>query len=191
MASCDPVSWERALSEATSLLKKAGPNVGALVGGESTNEEGFLVQRLVREVLGSQHVDAAGVDPVDLWSLSRPDLQATVQDVEFAHTVLVLGTEPVDDMPILDLRIRKGVRRNRVKLAVATPRPSSLDANADLSVRYAPGGEGAFVARPDRRGLRRRRRGARRGRRRRRRRDPVAGRTAAHRRWRRRHHGPR
>ena len=33
-------------------------------------------------------------------------------------------------MPILDLRIRKGVRRNGVKLAVATSRPSSLDPNA-------------------------------------------------------------
>jgi NADH-quinone oxidoreductase subunit G len=141
-----PVSWERALDEAASLLKKAGANVGALAGGGTTNEEGFLLQRLIREVLGSEHVDAAGVDPVDLWSLLDPALQATVPDLEFAHTVLVLGTEPVDDMPIIDLRIRKGVRRNRVKLAVATPRPSSLDSNAALSLRYAPGGEGAFVA---------------------------------------------
>ncbi|MBA2765944.1 MAG: molybdopterin-dependent oxidoreductase, partial [Solirubrobacterales bacterium] len=42
--------------------------------------------------------------------------------------------------------IRKGVRRNRVRLAVATPRPSSLDRNADVSVRYAPGCGEAFVA---------------------------------------------
>lgn len=141
-----PVSWERALDEAASLLKKAGSNVGALVGGGTTNEEGFLLQRLVREVLGSEHIDAAGVDPVDLWSLLDPSLQASVPDLEFAHTVLVLGTELVDDMPIIDLRVRKGVRRNGVKLAIATPRPSSLDANADVSIRYAPGGEGAFVA---------------------------------------------
>ncbi|MCW3039022.1 MAG: nuoG, partial [Solirubrobacterales bacterium] len=122
-----PVSWERALDEAASLLKKAGANVGGLVGGDTTNEEGFLLQRLFREVLGSEHLDAAGVDPVDLWSLLDPALQATVADIEFAHTVLVLGTELVDDMPILDLRVRKGVRRHGVKLAVATPRPSSLD----------------------------------------------------------------
>ncbi|WP_354700401.1 NADPH-Fe(3+) oxidoreductase subunit alpha [Paraconexibacter sp. AEG42_29] len=141
-----PVSWERALDEAASLLKKAGPRVGALAGGGTTNEEGFLLQRLMREVIGSQHLDASGVNPDDLWTLLDPELQATVPDLEFAHTVLVLGTEPVDDMPIIDLRIRKGVRRNRVKLAVATPRPSSLDANAELSLRYAPGGEGALVA---------------------------------------------
>ena len=67
-------------------------------------------------------------------------------DVEFAHAVLVLGVEPVDDMPILDLRIRKGVRRHHVKLCVATSRPSSLDANAAAVARYAPGAEEAFAA---------------------------------------------
>ncbi len=49
-------------------------------------------------------------------------------------------------MPILDLRIRKGVRRHRVKLCVATSRPSSLDANAAAVARYAPGAEEAFAA---------------------------------------------
>src|SRR3954452_24040470 len=44
-------------------------------------------------------------------------------------------------MPIVDRRIRKGVRRNRVNLAVATSRPSSLDANAEQVVRFAPGDE--------------------------------------------------
>jgi NADH-quinone oxidoreductase subunit G len=52
----------------------------------------------------------------------------------------------VDDMPILDLRIRKGVRRHRVNLAVATARPSSLDANAKQVVRFAPGDEARAAA---------------------------------------------
>jgi len=140
------VSWDRALEEASKALGRMTGRVGALVGGDTSNEEAFLVQRLVREGLGSQAVDAAaGIDADALHALARPELQASVPDLEFAHTVLVLGTEPVDEMAIVDLRIRKGVRRNRVKLAVATPRPSSLDPNAALSVRYAPGGEAAFV----------------------------------------------
>jgi NADH-quinone oxidoreductase subunit G len=141
------VSWERALGEATKALGRMNGRVGALAGGDSTNEEAFLLQRIVREALGSESLDSApGIAATDLHALARPDLQATVPDLEFAHTVLVLGTEPVDDSPILDLRIRKGVRRHRVKLAVATPRPSSLDANATITVRYAPGGEAAFVS---------------------------------------------
>jgi NADH-quinone oxidoreductase subunit G len=144
-----PASWERALGAAASALGKARGSVGALAGGGTTNEEAFLLQRLVREGLASNDVDSRVGGTVDLGvqrALAAPGLQATVPDLEFAHTVLVLGTEPVDDAPILDLRIRKGVRRRGVRLAVATPRPSSLDANAKLWLRYAPGGEHAFVA---------------------------------------------
>ena len=61
--------------------------------------------------------------------------------------MLVLDTELVDEMPIVDLRVRKGVRRNRVALAVASSRPSSLDANAKAVARFAPGcGEGFAAA---------------------------------------------
>ena len=67
-------------------------------------------------------------------------------DLEFAHAVLVLDCEPVDDAPILDLRIRKGVRRHGVRLAVATARPVALDANAELGARFAPGGGEALLA---------------------------------------------
>jgi NADH-quinone oxidoreductase subunit G len=143
-----PASWERALSAAASALGKARGSVGALAGGVTTNEEGFLLQRLLREGLdsGDLHSRAGGV-PLELQrALAAPALQATVPDLEFAHTVLVLGTEPVDEMASLELRIRKGVRRRGVQLAVATPRPSALDPNAKLWLRYAPGGEHAFVA---------------------------------------------
>jgi NADH-quinone oxidoreductase subunit G len=77
--------------------------------------------------------------------MGQAGLGATVPDLEFAHAVLVLDCEPVDEMPIVDLRIRKGVRRNHVKLAVATSRPSTLDPNATLSVRFAPGQGAAFA----------------------------------------------
>jgi NADH-quinone oxidoreductase subunit G len=141
-----PVSWERALQAAADELGRAGARIGALVGGQSTNEEGFLLARLLRDGLGSQSLDTlSGIDPYERHRLARPDLQATVADVEFAHTVLVIGAEPVQDMPILDLRIRKGVRRHGVKLALATPGPSALDPRAELSLRYAPGADAAFL----------------------------------------------
>src|SRR4029078_3282072 len=51
-----PVSCERALSEAASGLKRASGRVGAVVGGETTNEEGFLLQRIVRDGLESHDI---------------------------------------------------------------------------------------------------------------------------------------
>src|SRR5436305_452094 len=143
-----PVSWERALDAAAGLRSHSG-RVGALVGGQATNEEGFLIQRLLREALGSSDLDSRVGEPVPAElarALAAPALQATVPDLEFAHTVLVVGCEPLDDAPILDLRIRKGVRRRGVRLVVASARPSALDPNASLVRRYAPGGEAAFLA---------------------------------------------
>jgi NADH-quinone oxidoreductase subunit G len=144
-----PVSWERALDDAAAALRRAGGKVGVLAGGGTSNEEGFLLQKIVREGLGTNDLDSRIFDAGDrdaTLALHDPALQATVADLEFAHTVLVLGVEPVDDMPILDLRIRKGVRRHRVNLAVATARPSSLDANAKQVVRFAPGDEARAAA---------------------------------------------
>ncbi len=144
-----PVSWERALEEAAAALGRAGAHTGAIAAGGTTNEEGLLLARLLREALGSPHLDSrrAGSLPLALHrALGEPRLQAKVSDLEFAHAVLVLDAEPVNDAPILDLRLRKGVRRHGTQLAVASARESSLDANAALSVRFAPGGGAAFAA---------------------------------------------
>ena len=123
------VSWERALSTAAGLSRHRG-RVGALAGGQTSNEEGFLLQRLIRQGLGSTDIDSrtgAGVSAATMRALSAPGLQASVPDLEFAHTVLLVGVEPLDDAAILDLRIRKGVRRHGVQLAIASARPSTLD----------------------------------------------------------------
>src|SRR5205085_802243 len=104
----------RALGAAGSALNRARGRAGALAGDGTTNEEAFLLQRLLREALDSPHLDSrpAGGPPRELAAaLGAPALAATMLDVEHAHAVLVLDCEPVDDMPILDLRIRKGVRR--------------------------------------------------------------------------------
>jgi NADH-quinone oxidoreductase subunit G len=117
------VSWERALQEAAAGLKRAGERTGAIVGGQATNEEGLLLSRLLREGLSSPHLDsrAAGTLPLELHrALNDPALQAKVTDLEFAHAVLVLDCDPIADAPILDLRLRKGARRNSVKLLAAT-----------------------------------------------------------------------
>jgi NADH-quinone oxidoreductase subunit G len=141
------VSWARALETAAGLARHQG-RTGALAGGQVTNEEGFLLQRLMREGLDSPDLDSrigSGLPAASLRALSVPGLQASVPDLEFAHTVLLVGVEPMDDAPILDLRIRKGVRRNGVKLAIASARPSALDPNAVQLHRYAPGTEAVFL----------------------------------------------
>jgi NADH-quinone oxidoreductase subunit G len=144
-----PVSWERALTEAATGLARAGAASGAIVGGQTTGEEGLLLSRLMREALGSPHLDSrrAGKLPLELHrALGAPALQARVSDLEFADAVLVLAADPVNDAPILDLRLRKGVRRHGTELAVAMPAETTLEANAKVTLRFAPGQAAAFAS---------------------------------------------
>src|SRR6202042_331570 len=111
-------------------------------------EEGFLLSRLMRESLGSPHLDSrrCGTLPLALdRALGEPRRQARVSDLEFADAVLVLAADPVNDAPILDLRLRKGIRRRGLKLGLAMPGETSLDPAAKLSLRFAPGQGGAFA----------------------------------------------
>jgi NADH-quinone oxidoreductase subunit G len=141
------VSWERAMTEAVAGLGRAGERVGAIAGGQASNEEGLLLARLLREGAGSPHVDsrAAGTLPLELHrALGDPRLQARVSDLEFAHVVLVLDGDPLRDAPILDLRLRKGVRRHGMKLLGAT-REELLGGPRELARRLAAEGPEVVV----------------------------------------------
>ncbi len=140
----EPASWERALDAAGTLLRGAGAKTALLAGGGTVNEVATLAQRIAREALRTPHLDCRAYDRTDratALALADPALQATVPDLEFAHSVLMLGVEPIDEAPILDLRLRKGVRRNRVALHVVSARPSALDPNARTTLRHRPGDE--------------------------------------------------
>jgi NADH-quinone oxidoreductase subunit G len=146
--SLEPASWEEALDAVAEGLRKAGDGTAAIVGGGASNEEGYLVQRIVRRALGSPHVDSrpgGGPGRAALVELFRPGLAASMADIETAETVLVVGCDPLHEMPILDLRIRKAIRRDGTRLAVASARPTSLDGGAEEAVLYAPGDEAAFL----------------------------------------------
>ncbi len=141
-----PVSWERALEEASVALGRAGARTAALAGAGVTNEEGLLLARLVRGALGSPHVDsrAAGALELELLqALSDPRLQARVSDLEFAHSVLLLDCDPLLDAPILDLRLRKGVRRHGLKLERCSG--ADLDELRAIARRLAAHGEELVV----------------------------------------------
>jgi NADH-quinone oxidoreductase subunit G len=144
------VSWERALSEAAKALSKGGDRTAALVGGRTTNEEGFLAQHLMRKGVGSPHIDsrpAGALAAAHARALARPDLSARVSDIDHADAILVIETEPVDEAPVLDLRIRKARRRNGARVVTLTSRPSALDdpgaslgaTPGDPAMRFAPG----------------------------------------------------
>ncbi len=141
------VSYEAAIEKAAAGLGARDGRVAAIVG-DASNEEGFLVQEILRGALHSTDIDsrpAGGPGIGTILELSDPARQAKVADIDEADAILVLGTDPMGSSPILDLRIRKAIRRNGARLVVATERPTALDGGAEAIARYAPGQATHFI----------------------------------------------
>jgi NADH-quinone oxidoreductase subunit G len=142
------LGWEEAITTAAEGLRAAGGKVAA-IAGDASNEEAFLVQRIVREALGSPYVEsrpAGGPGREAQVRLAQPQVSARVRDIDDADVIFVLGTDPLHSSPIVDLRVRKAIRRNGARLVVATERPTALDGGAEAIARYAPGQAGQFLA---------------------------------------------
>jgi len=149
-------SWSEALDRVAEGLEQAGSATAAIVGGGSSNEEGYLTQRILRQALDSPHVisSAGRALPRELLlEAAHPEAAARMADLDDADAILVLGCDPMHSMPILDLRIRKAVRRFGAKLLVASERPTALDGGIAIetqgalaAARYAPGDAAAFIS---------------------------------------------
>jgi len=145
-----PVSWDEALGVVASTLRQIVSTHGAqALGGigstHTTNEESYLFQKLLRS-LGTNSIDhyhgvfpAAGTDSAPwVWSDSLVGL-------EKASHIVLLGADPYHRQPILDLRIRKAVRKG-ARVFVVTPKPNRLDRLATGTIRYTVGQTGAVAS---------------------------------------------
>ncbi len=143
-----PAEWAEALDLAAAGLAAAGSSTALLVG-DASNEEGFILQDLLRNGLRSGDIDSRRAPTVGRGAtvtLNDPARQALVADIDHADAILVLGTDPLHTAPAFDLRVRKAVRRNGTALAVATERPSALDGGATEVERIPVGGTGEWLA---------------------------------------------
>ena len=185
-----PVSWERAIEAAAAALGRAArPRRRARRrrhdqrGGLARCSARARGARLGRHRLARRRDAAARACTA---RSTRPRCRPTVPDLEFAHAVLVLDTEPVDDAPILDLRIRKGVapqrreavRRDEPPVLARRPRRRSRCASRPAPARRCSPRSTRALAGAPADDVDAARRGRRRGRATRSRRSPTALRGA-------------
>ena len=143
-------SWEEAIAKAAEgAARPAAPRAPRSSATPPTRRatwsSGSCARRSARPHVDSRPSRGAGREtlrPPRRSPRSRPE----VRDIDDADAILVVGTDPLHSSPILDLRIRKAIRRNGAKLAVATERPTALDGGAEAVARYAPGEAAHFLA---------------------------------------------
>ncbi len=142
-------SWGEAVAAVAAKLQDA-KKVGVIAGGHLTTEDAFAISKLAKEVIGTPHVDSRIQDagaPYELALKAGPvaGSTSTLNDLESARTILWLGPDPKEALPVLYLRLRKAVLDFETKLIVVSPRRMSLDAFATHVVRCEPGREASAV----------------------------------------------
>ena len=140
------VSWEEALSYAASgfrrVQEKHGKNsIGALVSSRCTNEEDYLVQKLVRTAFGNNNVDTCARvchSPTGYGlkqTLGESAGTQTFKSVEKADVIMVIGANPSDGHPVFASRLKRRVRAG-AKLIVIDPRNIDLVSSPHIQASH-------------------------------------------------------
>ncbi|MFJ2993025.1 formate dehydrogenase subunit alpha [Pandoraea sp. NPDC087047] len=153
------VSWDEALDYAASEFKRiqakyGRDSIGGLVSSRCTNEEDYLVQKLVRAAFGNNNVDTCARvchSPTGYGlkaTLGESAGTQTFKSVEHSDVILVMGANPTDGHPVFGSRMKKRLREG-AKLIVIDPRRIDLvkspHVKADYHLQLRPGTNVAMV----------------------------------------------
>ncbi len=130
------VSWDVAIAHTASEFRRIQARYGALaVGGitssRCTNEETFLVQKLIRQGFGNNNVDTCARvchSPTGYGLKATFGTSAGTQDfdsVQFADVILIIGANPTDGHPVFASRMKQRLRQG-AKLIVVDPRRTDI-----------------------------------------------------------------
>jgi formate dehydrogenase major subunit len=130
------VTWDEAIAHTAGEFKRLQAQhgrraIGGITSSRCTNEETFLVQKLVRAGFGNNNVDTCARvchAPTGYGLKTTFGTSAGTQDfdsVEHSDVVVVLGANPTDGHPVFASRLKKRLRQG-AKLIVIDPRRIDL-----------------------------------------------------------------
>ncbi|MBL8734098.1 MAG: formate dehydrogenase subunit alpha [Planctomycetes bacterium] len=153
------VSWEEALTYAAGEIRRIQAKygrgaVGGITSSRCTNEETYLVQKLVRAAFGNNNVDTCARvchSPTGYGLKATLGESAGTQDfdsVELCDCVIVIGANPTDGHPVFGSRLKQRLREG-CGLIVIDPRRIDLvrtpHIQADYHLQLRPGANVAVM----------------------------------------------
>ncbi|MCW6511619.1 formate dehydrogenase subunit alpha [Lichenifustis flavocetrariae] len=153
------VTWPEAIERAASEFKRIQASygreaVGGITSSRCTNEESYLVQKLIRAGFGNNNVDTCARvchSPTGYGLKVTVGTSAGTQDfasVAESDVILVIGANPTDGHPVFGSRMKKRLRAG-AKLIVADPRRTDIvrspHVEADYHLQLMPGTNVALI----------------------------------------------
>jgi NADH-quinone oxidoreductase subunit G len=141
-------SWDDALTSAAAAIKAAiaqgGPSSVSILGGARlTNEDAVAWARLATRVIGTQNLDAQMGDGLPYELLQTP--RATINDACSATTVILLGPDLKEELPVLYLRLKGAAEKKKIRIIEISATDTGMTRYCAKSVRFAPGEQAAAV----------------------------------------------
>ncbi|MCO4858145.1 formate dehydrogenase subunit alpha [Herbaspirillum huttiense F1] len=153
------VSWEEALSYAASEFRRiqakhGKDSIGGITSSRCTNEETYLVQKLVRAAFGNNNVDTCARvchSPTGYGlkqTLGESAGTQTFESVMKSDVILIMGANPAAGHPVFASQIKRRVRQG-AKLIVIDPRTTEMvkspHLKADYHLKLRPGTNTAII----------------------------------------------
>jgi formate dehydrogenase major subunit len=156
----EKVTWDVAINYAASeiqrIQKKYGrDSVGAISSSRCTNEEVYVVQKLVRAALGNNNVDTCARvchSPTGYGLKQTLGESAGTQNfdsVMHSDVIMIIGANPTDGHPVFASQMKRPLREG-AKLIIVDPRAIDLVDNsphikADYHLKLKPGSNVAII----------------------------------------------
>ena len=141
-----PVGWDEAIAYAASEIKRIQAAygrgaVGGITSSRCSNEETYLVQKLVRAALGNNNVDTCARvchSPTGYGLKATLGESAGTQNfdsVDHADVIVVIGANPTDAHPVFASHMKRRLREG-AKLIVVDPRSIDLVRSPHVEASY-------------------------------------------------------
>jgi NADH-quinone oxidoreductase subunit G len=154
---CDklvPTTWDKALSLVAEKFKTVrdqfGPDaVGVIGSNRITNEEAYLLQKFTRTVIGTNNIDHHRTADFPAFSAALSGTTgktASMRNVFFAPSMLLIGSNPTDEHPLLAWQIRNNVRLHRARFYAINSQKIKLHRQANAFLQIPEGAEPKVAA---------------------------------------------
>jgi formate dehydrogenase major subunit len=153
------VSWEEAIGHAASEFKRiqakyGRDSIGGITSSRCTNEETYLVQKMIRAAFGNNNTDTCARvchSPTGYGLKTTLGTSAGTQDfdsVEAADVIVIIGANPTDAHPVFASQMKRRLRKG-ARLIIVDPRRIDLvkspHVQADYHLPLLPGTNVAII----------------------------------------------
>ncbi len=144
-----PATWDEALYMIASRLrlvinKHGAKAIGGIGSTRTTNEEAYLFQKLMREVIGTPNVDhhhGHFPGPRDGLTGQPWRMTGSIAEIEKAAHIVLVASDPYERQPILNLRIKKAMKAG-AKIYIINEAATELDRLAASKITVPWNGAG-------------------------------------------------